>query len=387
MREIDSKRLRKYRISRVNQEMEHDELDAIITTTMENVKYLGGIRIYLTPSYAVNSYISVYEKDRDPIVQGPVMEGSSMGLAPEVKGWTGYPMVPIPAISSSWAKMVATILKDLHLRSGARVGIDDMSFISRDELVKEIGTAIDFVPAFDTMLRARAIKNEDEIGLLIGAAKIVDAGAKAGLDSIKTGASERDVVAKMAAKMYEMGSEGEPWAASLASGDRSLSSLFPTDKVMREGELAVFDIGSLWHGYMGDIARTGAAGKPNRECREIYTAAYNALMAGIGAVRPGVLSSEIDRRIRETLIDAECEVSPLSTGHGIGVGAPEIPWITPKQEGIIDYELKEGMVLALEPRTSKYNLTAAGCEDMVLVTSGGHEVLTNCQRQEELLIK
>jgi len=365
--------------------MKHLNLDTIVATTFDNVRYIADCRPYFTAVYYVNAYAVVLLRDHQPIIQGPVVEGAPMGLAPEVKGWSGYPMIPVPAIASRWASMIATILRDNEIQSG-RVGFDDVSFMSYLEVAKSL-PRIEIVPAYDAMLSARAIKNSDEISLLRKAAEIVDAGAEAGLATIRQGVREREVVARMAAVMYEAGSEAEPWAGSLSSGERSLSSVFASDRVLKDGDLAVFDIGSIFGGYLGDIARTGAAGTPSREARLIYTAAYDALMAGTKEVRPGVHSSQVDCEIRETLLAAECAVSPLSTGHGIGTGAPEIPWITPREEGIQDFVLEPGMLLCLEPRTSKGSVSAAGCEDTILVTEAGHEVLTHCPRQEHLLVR
>lgn len=276
-------------------------------------------------------------------------------------------------------------MKDRSVTSG-RVGIDDVSFKLYLEL-KRLAPSVEVVSVYNDMLQARAIKNEDEIALLRKAAQIVDVGAEAGLSAIKPGVREREVVAAAAAAMYEAGSEGEPWATSFSSGERSLTSLFASDRILKEGDLGSFDLGSIYEGYLGDIARTGGVGTVGRESREIYTAAYDALQAGIAAVRPGTLSSTVDGRIRETLRQAGCEVPPLSTGHGIGVGAPEIPWITPRSEAAEDFELRAGMVVALEPRTTRNKITSAGCEDTMLVTDGGHELLTNCRREEHLLVR
>lgn len=382
---FDRDRMRRYRLQRTNEVMKYLNLDAIVATTFDNVRYISDCRPYFTAVYYVNAYVVVLPREGQPLIQGPVVEGAPMGLAPPVKGWEGYPMIPVPAIASKWATMVSTILKENGIISG-RVGFDDFSFMSYLAMTKSL-PRIEIVPMFDAMLHARAIKNSDEIALLRRAAEIVDIGAQAGLASIKPGIKEREVVGKMAAAMYEAGSEAEPWAGSLSSGERSLVSVFASDRALKDGDLAVFDIGSIYEGYLGDIARTGAAGKPTKEACEVFTAAYDALMAATKAVRPGVLASEVDGRIRESLVRAGCAVSPLSTGHGIGVGAPEIPWITPKEEGIQDFELKAGMVLCLEPRTSKDNVTAAGCEDMILVTNSGSEVLTRCSRQEHLLVR
>jgi Xaa-Pro aminopeptidase len=382
--EFDRARMRRERLDKTYAAMKRLDLDGLVATTFDNVRYISDCRPYFTAVYYVSAYAVILPFGKQPIIQGPVVEGAPLGLAPPVKGWNGYPMIPVPAMASKWASMVSTILKDNGVASG-RVGIDDSSFMSYLEITKSM-PQIQIVPAFDAMLQARAIKTHDEITLLRKAAELVDIGAETGLAAIKPGVRERDVVAKMAAAMYEAGSEAEPWAGSVSSGERSLSSILTSDRMLKEGDLAVFDIGSIHEGYLGDIARTGAAGTPSKEARVIYTAAYDALMAGTKAVKPGVFASEVDGKIRQTLADAQCNIPPLSTGHGIGVGAPEIPWITPKEEGIVDYELKAGMVLCLEPRTSRDGVTAAGCEDTILVTDSGYDVLTKCPRQEHLLI-
>lgn len=377
--------MRRDRLERTYHAMKELNVDAIVATTFDNVRYISDCRPYFTAVYYTNAYAVVLTQGKQPIIQGPVVEGAPLGLAPPVKGWNGYPMIPVPAISSKWAYMVSTVLKDNGVESG-RVGFDDFSFASYLEMAKQL-PRVSIIPAFDSMLKARTIKTSDEIMLLRKAAEIVDVGAKAGLAAIKPGAREREVVAKMAAAMYEAGSEAEPWAGSVTSGERSLNSILASDRTLKEGDLAVFDIGSIYEGYLGDIARTGASGHASKELREVYTAAYDALMAGRNAVKPGAYSSHIDGKIRQVLAEAGCSIPPLSTGHGIGVGAPEIPWITPKEEGIQDYEIKAGMVLCLEPRTSKDGITSAGCEDTILVTESGHEVLTKCPREEHLLTR
>jgi Xaa-Pro aminopeptidase len=381
---FNEERLKKYRLEKTQQVMKDLNLDAIVATTFDNVRYISNIRPYFTPVYYVNAYVVVLISNGLPIIQGPVVEGAPMGLSPTVKGWEGYPMIPVPAIAHKWATMLATILRDNSITSG-NVGFDDMSFLSYIE-VSHLLPRIKSVPVFDAMLNARTIKNEDEIALLRKAAEIVDIGAEAGLDAIKPGAAEREVVAKMAAAMYQAGSEAEPWAGSFSSGKKALDSVFATDRVLQDGDIGVFDIGSIYEGYLGDIARTGAVGNVSHESREIYTAAYDALKAGTEEVRPGAMSSEVDGRIRETLRDAKCNVPPLSTGHGIGVGAPEIPWITPREKGIIDFKLQAGMVLCLEPRTSRDGVSVGGCEDTILVTESGHEVLNKCRKEEHLLV-
>src|SRR2546429_9213519 len=58
-----------------------------------------------------------------------------------------------------------------------------------------------------------------------------------------------------------------------------------TDKVIRNQDLCFIDIGAMWNGYFADIGRTTIVGKPSRRQKEIYTAVYEGLMAGVAVVR------------------------------------------------------------------------------------------------------
>lgn len=181
----DRERLRQYRLSRTQDIMKELDLDALVVTSLDNFRYISDCRPYFTVSYAVNSYVAALTRAGNLAVQGPVMEGMPMGLAPQVEGWKGYPMIPIPAIPRNWTSMVATMLRQQGVRSG-RVGFDDMSYICHLELAKDMPD-IQVVPAFDAMLQARLIKNQDEIALLRKAEQIVDLGAEVGLRAIKPG--------------------------------------------------------------------------------------------------------------------------------------------------------------------------------------------------------
>jgi Xaa-Pro aminopeptidase len=69
--------------------------------------------------------------------------------------------------------------------------------------------------------------------------------------------------------------------------------------------------------------------RSNTKSDESPELVYNVLQARIAAVKPGVRSSEVNKIVRENLTEAGYVVSffcALSTGHRVGMNAPEIPW-------------------------------------------------------------
>jgi Xaa-Pro aminopeptidase len=233
------------------------------------------------------------------------------------------------------------------------------------------------IPIEEQLLRVRAVKNEEEIKLMKGAARIVDVGLEAGLAMMKPGMTENQVYGRVLSATQEAGSEGPPFFALCASGERTLHSTFATDKLLRPGDPVIVDVGAIFHGYIGDASRTGIVEKGSKEIEDLYTALLDAHTSGIRAVRPGIKASEVDRKIRETLKEAGYPDYSASSGHGIGLGEVELPWITTHEEaGLLDMTLMPGMTFSLEPGTHKPGVGAVKIEDNILVTDTGHEVMT-----------
>jgi Xaa-Pro aminopeptidase len=102
-----------------------------------------------------------------------------------------------------------------------------------------------------------------------------------------------------------------------------------TDKIIRNGDLCFVDIGAMWNGYYADMGRTTVVGRPTKVQKQIYTAVYEGLMAGIAEMRPGKTNFEVAERIIAKVRDHGFGEHMLSLfiGHGIGTGANEPPYI------------------------------------------------------------
>jgi Xaa-Pro aminopeptidase len=284
-----------------------------------------------------------------------------------------------------WHSTIAQILKEYSLEKGV-IGTDIMPFFIYKELKANLQDIV-IKDASDVWTELTVIKHEKEIELIRKSLEITDIGLQAAISAIKPGISEREVAAEAEYHMRNAGSEFVPFLTEIESGQNSaIYERNATEKIIRNGELVIIDIGSVYKGYTGDAGRTVIVGKPKEEQRKIYRADYEALQAAINAVEPGRTCAEIDQIAREKIAEKGFSkyASKFVTGHQLGYGLHGEPLIT---EGI-DFVLRPNMVICLEPRillADKPDIGGVHLEDAVLVTEDGHEVLTKTPFDRELL--
>jgi Xaa-Pro aminopeptidase len=232
----------------------------------------------------------------------------------------------------------------------------------------------------DELFALRSIKSKSELRLIRRAAAIAD---KAMEEAIKKALTEKDITEREVSNyavhtMRLEGAEAESFEPFLMSGENGwLPQRFSSDRKLRPGELNLFDMGAVYHGYCSDITRTFSLGGLSGVKRRLFETACKAQQKAIEAIRPGRTGGEIDAVARD-LIEKEGlgQYFPHLTGHGIGVSLHEGPLL---DRGVATV-LKPNMVVTVEPGIYVPEIGAARLEDMVLVTETGCEVLTNMKK-------
>ncbi|MEY2820720.1 MAG: Methionine aminopeptidase 1 [Verrucomicrobiota bacterium] len=164
-------------------------------------------------------------------------------------------------------------------------------------------------------------------------------------------------------------------------------------RVIREGDLVSLDVVVRREGFIGDNARTVMVGEVDPECRRLCVDTEKALMAGIGAVRPGGRVGDISAAIQSALTPGGYGIVRDFVGHGVGRKMHEEPQIPNFGKAGTGPKLLSGMALAIEPMvnlgTHKIVMASDGWtartadgrpsahfEHTVLVTEDGAEILT-----------
>jgi Xaa-Pro aminopeptidase len=390
---IDFARLREHRLERARVSLRKSELGAVLLFDQNNIRYVTSTHIgewardksarcALLPREGQPVLWDFGSAARHHQLYAPWLPNSSWragvtsmrGAMPEATG-----------VPDMLARHVADELRELGLQDEP-LGID----LTDMETLASLGRAgLRVANAQPVMLEARKIKSEDEIALLDHAAGIVDAVYDQIYRSLRPGVREHEVVADAQRLLFELGSE-QVEAINAVSGDRCNPHphVF-SDRLLRPGDQAFFDIIHSFMGYRTCYYRTFAVGGTNQAQIDAYRRCREWLDAAIDLVRPGVTTDQIAAvwpTAQELGFDSEEACFGLQFGHGLGVGLYEAPMISRLHSFDDPVVIEEGMVFALETYCpASDGRSAARIEEEVVVRAEGPEVITRFPAQELLV--
>jgi Xaa-Pro dipeptidase len=237
-----------------------------------------------------------------------------------------------------------------------------------------------------TMLDARELKSHDEITLLNMAAAMGDGVYQDIFEALKPGIRENEIVAMATKRLYEMGSDCVE-AINAIAGERC--SPHPhnfTDRMIRPGDQAYFDIIQSYMGYRTCYYRTFTVGSATKAQHDAYKKARAWMDGAIAMLKPGISTDRVAKAFpKSTEIGFETEMAAfgLNFCHGLGLGLHERPLISRVNSLKDPNELKAGMVFAVEtfcPATD--GVSAARIEEEVVLTPDGAKIITLFPAQE-----
>jgi Xaa-Pro aminopeptidase len=268
-------------------------------------------------------------------------------------------------------------------------------------LADRLAGALDADPVgvSDQVLAQRAVKDDGEVALLERAAGCYAVARDAIEAAAAPGVTEREVAAAVADALVEAGVTDRvffrrwdarlPAAGLVAAGDTlplvsghamtvtgvGTGRSMPwgaSNNALDEGDFLVADLALNYAGYHGDIARTFVVGDASDDQREWFEATREIHRAARDAIEPGVAASvpyEAARERAESLGVADwlcgyAEMQAPYVGHSIGLEGDEEPTLMAGN----DAEIREGMVLTVEPKLMHPDRGAAMLEDDYVVT-------------------
>jgi Xaa-Pro aminopeptidase len=391
---IDFERLRQYRIGRVRQMLTEFDLGAVLLFETSNIRYATSTQIGYWAFNKGERYALVTRHGRPRIwdfgsaakahrLQLPHMydTDNSVGGNTGLQGAIG----PETGLHSRAAKELKQVLEDEGL-AGERLGID----MGETAVILALqAEGLNVVDGQQAMMRAREIKNDDEIKLLTQACAMVDGVYHDIFEALKPGVRESDIVGLAHARLFEMGSEFVEAINSIAGERCSPHPHVFSDRLIRPGDQAYFDIIHAYNGYRTCYYRTFVVGRATQPQRDAFKQSREWMDAAIDLVRPGTTTDQIAKvwpRAEEFGFEDEMDAFGLQFGHGVGVGLHERPIISRLNSLETPVEIEEGMVFALETYApASDGRSAARIEEEVVVTADGCKVITlfPC---EELLV-
>jgi Xaa-Pro aminopeptidase len=381
---VDFTRLRTYRLARARAALDASELGALLLFDINNVRYVSATMIGEWARDKVARYV-LLTRGGEPIVWdfGSAARHHQL-FAPWIRPENSRAgMLGLRGAVAPDAGLIASAVAEIHSElaaagvAGMPLGVD----IAETPMLLELQRAgIQVRDAQQVMLDARLIKSPDEIALLSTAAAMVDGVYQDIAEALKPGIRENEIVALANKRLYEMGSD-DVEAINAVSGERCNPHPHNfSDRLIRPGDQAYFDIIQSFNGYRTCYYRTFAVGRSSQAQRDAYVRAREWIDSAIDIVKPGTTTDRIAQlwpKATEFGFSNEMNAFGLQFGHGLGMGLHERPIISRLNSLEHPIELREGMVFALETYCpASDGQSAARIEEEVVVTADGCSILT-----------
>jgi Xaa-Pro aminopeptidase len=387
---VDFDRLRRYRLDRSRAALNATDCGAFLLFDFYNIRYttqtwIGGALGDKMTRYALLT------RSGQPVLWdfGSAAKHHQLycpWLEPEncragMLGLRGA-IAPDVGLMTSAIREIKQLLVDEGL-DDQPVGVDIIEPPFLAEMQRQGLTVVD---AQQAMLDARQIKSVDEIMLLTQAAAMVDGVYTDIVEALKPGVRENEIVALANKRLYDMGSE-QVEAINAVSGERCNPHPHNfSDRIIRPGDQAFFDIIQSYNGYRTCYYRTFSVGSATTSQRDAYTKAREWMDVAIQAVKPGVGTDDIARlwpAATDFGFASEMAAFGLQFGHGLGLGLHERPIISRLNSLHHPLEILPGMVFALETYCpASDGFSAARIEEEVVVTPDGARILTLVPAQD-----
>jgi Xaa-Pro aminopeptidase len=379
---VDFDRLRRERLKKAKDALDKSGADVLFIFSLEDVRYLTGFRSHLGPVITLGLAAAVLPKGGDPILCTMDIVHARARM-PWIKSENimDRPFIRTEGGTKKWAEEIKTRIGKL---AEGKIGVDFWSYGLSQWLPKCFPKA-QFVDGKEILTQAKIVKTRDEVECQKIANMITEAGFQALLDNLKPGVKECELLGIAWDKFTELGSEWSQCANIVCSGPYTAPyRRFTSDRVIREGDMVIVDIGGCFNGYWGDFTRTFVCGniKPTREQIELHQESYNTLFNACGEAVVGKTNADIGKHLNDPKGNPNSD--GLSGGHGAGTNPWEPPWVTSLSPEAI-MPLQKGMLFSIEPYAGKPGIGGFRLENQVFVGEKEPDIFTKLSFDERLV--
>ena len=185
-----------------------------------------------------------------------------------------------------------------------------------------------------------------------------------------------------------------PYPASICTSvNEELVHGIPGKRKLQEGDIISIDCGTVYQGFVGDMAVTVAVGEIDPKTEELMAVTKQALDIAISKMVPGNTTGDIGYAVQTYVEGQGFYITRTYTGHGVGRKMHEGPQVPNYGKPGRGMRLREGMTIALEPMVlvgtgstsvnedqwtvaSADGSLTAHFEHTVAVTTNGPQILT-----------
>ena len=354
------------RLESLTARLDEAEVDALVVTTLPNVRYLTGFSgsagvLLVTADRALLTTDGRYRTQ-----SGEQVAASGVGDRVDVE--IGGVQAQRDAVKGRLAGLT-------------RVGLEaDNVTWEASRRWADLLEGAEVKPTTGVVEALREVKDEGEIARMARAAAIADSALAEVLGLMGTGITETEFALALDTAMRRGGAESTAFDTIVAAGPNSAKPHHqPTDRRIDPGDPVVVDFGATFEGYRSDMTRTFCVGgEPTGDLARVFDVVRASQADGVAAVRPGAGTKEVDDVCRAVIAQAGwADAFEHGTGHGVGLDIHEAPTVSPLGTAI----LSSGVVVTVEPGVYLPGIGGVRIEDTLVVTEDGSRPLTTFTKE------
>ena len=348
------------RIARVVDALTEHHLDALLISSLPNIRYLTGFSgssalLFVTP----RELLLITDFRYDTQVREEVGDIARICID-RVSLW-----------NTLWTELGKfTRLSVVGFESAHTVHRDFERFLAEDE-----GLRWQWRPVTGLIEQLRASKDSSEVALIEIAAGVATRALARTLDQVRVGMSELQVAGILEHALRDEGSEAFPFESIVASGPRAaLPHARAGRRTIERGDFLLLDFGAIVGGYCSDVTRTVVVGKSDERQREVYDIVRSANERAVAGLRAEMTGKGADQIARDYITaHGYGDDFGHSLGHGIGLEIHEAPRLA----RTADMKLPPNTVVTIEPGIYRAGWGGVRIEDDVYLSAAGPRVLTD----------
>jgi len=347
-------------------------LEALWVCTEPEVRYFTGFH---TPFWQspTRPWFLVVPSSGKPIAVIPSIGASSMSSTwvDDIRTW------PAPQPEDDGVTLLIDCLKEVTTpngRIGLPMGPETHVRMPLRDYEKVRAAFGEFFDSTEIIRSLRMVKSDEEIAKHQHICSVVSDAFDALPGILNTGMTERQAFASFRAEILRQGADDVPYLVG-ATGPGGIDDIIrqPSDRIIAQGDLLIFDTGSTFDGYFSDFDRNFAFTSADQSAQDAYKAVWDATEAGLAVVKPGATTTQIFNAMNDVLMkNGSLGNNVGRMGHGLGMQVTEWPSHTIDDETPIE----ENMVLTLEPGLEWAPGKVMVHEENLVVRSTGPELLS-----------
>jgi len=367
------------RLTNARKVMAADEVDALVLTSMHNIKYFSDF----VPS-PFGRIFAIVITPEDSITITPWVDGGMPW-----RTTYGENIVYSDWDAQNIFRAIQHTLDERNIKP-RRLGIEhDGLTVEQYRRFQDWFEGIDLFNVATDLMNQRVVKSDEEIYLISEGARIADIGGRAIKNAITEGITEYELaligteaMVPEIAKSYPSRELRETWCLVQAGINTDGAHNWPTTRKLQKGDLLSINCFPMMSGHYTAMERTMFLGQPDKRSLELWKINVEAFELGKELIKPGAIAQDVAAELNRFFEKHDLlKYAPIGYGHSFGVMSPYYG-----REAAMEFrediatELKPNMVVSMEPMlTIPDNMPGAGAyreHDILVLTEDGHRNLT-----------